>query len=487
MESNEFNSYLKTNFPRTSSFVSGFSLFIVDFFALLVCIAIGFFIVNLFAIHNINFKSFVNYTVFFPIIFLFFGIFGLYPGIMIPATTEVRNYTFATFLSFTAIVLSVIISDIKAVPLTKLITQGSQNFQLCIAFIIAFLSSVILLPASREFFKYVFCKKSWWGVPCVIYSNTDDFTLITEKLISRKYLGYKPCAILLSDYTDQKEYKGIPVISDKNSEIINCIHKHNIKSAIMYDYKGNTKPIMNLYRYTISVSSEQTSFTSTQQLKDIGGIIGFASTHNLTFKFNIFLKRLLDILIIIASSPLVIPIFLILMLLTKCTSKGPIFYGHVRVGKKGKSFKCWKFRSMNINSQEMLKEILENDPVRREEWERERKFVDDPRVTKFGKFLRKTSMDELPQLFNILIGDMSFVGPRPVTAEEMEKYGEHQDYVLSVLPGLTGMWQISGRSETSYDERIYFDTYYIQNWSIWLDLWILIKSVWVVIKGKGAY
>ena len=126
---------------------------------------------------------------------------------------------------------------------------------------------------------------------------------------------------------------------------------------------------------------------------------------------------------------------------------------------------------MNIRSQEMLEEILKTDPVRRAEWEAERKFKDDPRVTKFGKFLRKTSLDELPQLINILL----------------EKYGSHKDYVVSVAPGLSGMWQISGRSETSYEERIYYDTYYIQNWSVWLDVWILIKTVGVVLIGKGAY
>ena len=142
---------------------------------------------------------------------------------------------------------------------------------------------------------------------------------------------------------------------------------------------------------------------------------------------------------------------------------------------------------MCTNSQEILEQILATDPIRRAEWEKDRKFLDDPRVTKFGKILRKTSLDELPQIFNILKGDMSLVGPRPVTEPELIKYGKYQDYVLSVLPGLSGMWQISGRSDTGYEERISFDSYYIQNWSIWLDIWILLKTIWVVISGKGAY
>ena len=135
----------------------------------------------------------------------------------------------------------------------------------------------------------------------------------------------------------------------------------------------------------------------------------------------------------------------------------------------------------------MLEKILATNPVMKKEWEENRKFVNDPRVTPFGTFLRKTSLDELPQLFNILAGSMSFVGPRPVTKEELEKYGDSADFILSVTPGLSGMWQISGRSDTGYEERINLDTYYIQNWSTWFDMWIIVKTVWVVINGKGAY
>ena len=142
---------------------------------------------------------------------------------------------------------------------------------------------------------------------------------------------------------------------------------------------------------------------------------------------------------------------------------------------------------MVVNSQEILEKILSEDPERRAEWEKDRKFKDDPRITKIGKFLRNTSLDELPQFWNILKGDMSFIGPRPVTEPELEKYGNKVDFILSVKPGLSGMWQISGRSDTGYEERITLDAYYIQNWSIWLDIWIIIKTVWVVLRGKGAY
>ena len=305
-------------------------------------------------------------------------------------------------------------------------------------------------------------------------------------MLNHKSLGYHPAVIIDSSIDKQSDYKGIPVFPS-SEDILPVIKKHNVKQAIICDYKGDMMQIMNSYRYTITVSKNQTFFTSNQQLKDIAGTIGFSSIHNLTFKTNLFTKRILDILIVLFFSPLWIPIMIILAFLTKITSKGPIFYGHKRIGKNHKEIKCWKFRSMCTNSQEILEQILATDPVRRAEWEKDRKFLDDPRVTKFGKILRKTSLDELPQIFNILKGDMSLVGPRPVTEPELIKYGKYQDYVLSVLPGLSGMWQISGRSDTGYEERISFDSYYIQNWSIWLDIWILLKTIWVVISGKGAY
>ena len=147
----------------------------------------------------------------------------------------------------------------------------------------------------------------------------------------------------------------------------------------------------------------------------------------------------------------------------------------------------YKFRSMVVGADEILKEYLANNPEARKEYKKYKKLKKDPRITKVGEFIRKTSLDELPQLWNIFVGEMSFVGPRPVTKDELEKYGSNADYILTVTPGLSGMWQISGRSDTGYEERINLDTYYIQNWSFWLDLWIIIKTVWVVIKGKGAY
>jgi len=486
MNIDELQITFKRKYPHTSSFFSGLILFIVDALVLILCIGIGFFVVNLFIPGDINFRSFINYSLFVPIILCVFIFLGLYPGIMNPATEEIKKFCGGSFFSFFTLSISILISNIMNDNFSKYIIKDSETIPLFISFFIAFFCSIFFLPGFRETTKHLVQKSRLWGVPAVIYTTGDNADIIVNRLQRNKYLGYKPAIIIDSECTEPYTKDEIPVFPN-SPEIHKFIKDFNIKVALICDYEGDLFDIMTYYRYTITVPKTQNSFTMTQQLKDIGGIISFASTHNLHFKFNLILKRLLDIGLIILFLPLLIPVFLILMFLTKITSKGPIFYGHRRVGKNGKEFKCWKFRSMCIDSEEQLKKILAENPKMREEWEKDRKFQNDPRVTKFGKILRRTSLDELPQLINILVGQMSFIGPRPVTEPELLKYGEYKDYVLSVTPGLSGMWQTSGRSDTDYEGRIALDTYYIQNWSLWLDIWILIKTVWVVLKGNGAY
>ncbi len=486
MDEKEFDEFLSKNCEHTSSFWSGVGLCIVDGFVLFLCIGFGFFIVNLFVPSAINFKSFINYSIYIPFVLVLFGAIGLYPGIMNMPTEEVKRYCGVCFFSFIAIVISLYISNLNQAVYARYIIRDSSQIAVGAAFIVSFPFTVIFLPFTRHFAKKIFSKFKWWGVPAVIYTSKDSANEVINKLLKNKYLGYNPVAIFDSNAQEFKKTKDIPCFPI-DEKIFAVIKKHNIKCAIICDYKGDMFRIMSSYRYTISVPIHQNVGTTTQQIKDIAGITGFASVHNLTFKFNYFLKRLLDIFIILFFCPILIPLMLILMILVKCTSRGPVFYGHKRVGKNGKEFKCWKFRSMRIDADKMLEKILAENPEMRKQWEKERKFENDPRVTKFGKFLRKTSLDELPQLFNVFIGEMSLVGPRPVTDGELEKYGDSRDYVLSVLPGITGMWQTSGRSDTVYEERIMLDSYYIQNWSIWLDLWILIKTIWVVLDKKGAY
>lgn len=198
------------------------------------------------------------------------------------------------------------------------------------------------------------------------------------------------------------------------------------------------------------------------------------------------IKTVMDKLAAFCGLVVLSPLFLFIIYKIR-KDGGPAFYGHVRVGKDGKPFKCWKFRSMILNSAEVLEELLKNDPAAREEWERDFKLREDPRITKIGAFLRKSSLDELPQLWNVLKGEMSLVGPRPVIEDERKYYGEKWAEYLSVKPGMTGLWQVSGRNDTTYDERVEMDADYVHNWSLWSDFTIIFKTIFVVLDHRGAY
>jgi undecaprenyl-phosphate galactose phosphotransferase len=166
---------------------------------------------------------------------------------------------------------------------------------------------------------------------------------------------------------------------------------------------------------------------------------------------------------------------------------GHAIFAHKRIGRDGKTFNCLKFRTMHMDAERKLRELLAQDPALQEEWSREFKLRNDPRVTDVGQLLRRTSLDELPQLFNVIRGDMSLVGPRPVVQDELCRYGEDVDYFLMVRPGMTGLWQVSGRNDVGYDARVYLDTWYVKNWSLWYDIAILFKTIKVVFKREGAY
>lgn len=210
--------------------------------------------------------------------------------------------------------------------------------------------------------------------------------------------------------------------------------------------------------------------------------------NNLARKTNRIAKRIFDIVFSIMVMGIVIPVSIVVMALIMIESPGaaPIFK-HYRVGKDGKLFPCYKFRSMIPNAQEKLKEYLKENPEANEEWNKYFKLKHDPRITKIGRIIRKTSIDELPQFLNVLKGEMSWVGPRPIIRDEEHYYGKYIKDYYSVLPGITGMWQVNGRSDTGYTERVAMDVWYVRNWSVWIDIALVCKTAKGVIFGKGAY
>ena len=210
--------------------------------------------------------------------------------------------------------------------------------------------------------------------------------------------------------------------------------------------------------------------------------------NNVTLTYlNLFIKRVVDIIGGLVGTIILIPLTVIIGVINFVNKdNGPIFYSHTRIGKNGKYFKMYKFRTMVVDADEKLKELLENNEDIRKEWYENRKLKNDPRITKIGKFLRKTSLDEWPQFVSVLTGKMSLVGPRAVVNDEIEKFGIYKKDVLSVKPGITGYWAANGRSDTTYEERVHMEYKYVENFSIWMDIKILFKTVISVIKKEGA-
>jgi undecaprenyl-phosphate galactose phosphotransferase len=209
--------------------------------------------------------------------------------------------------------------------------------------------------------------------------------------------------------------------------------------------------------------------------------------NNLKSLTNRFVKRLFDLVVCIISLPFVVIIIGVIGIIIRSESRGAAIYAHERIGRRGKPFKCFKFRTMERDAEEKLRDMLESDESLRHEWETTWKLRDDPRVTKIGRLLRKSSLDELPQIFNVLKGEMSLVGPRPYLPRELSDIREHIQIIGSAKPGITGLWQVSGRSDTVYRYRVRLDTWYVMNWSLWLDIAILFKTVRVVLRAEGAY
>lgn len=271
---------------------------------------------------------------------------------------------------------------------------------------------------------------------------------------------------------------------DKRTQFIVAVESNqgDVRNAWLRDF------MIKGYRYVsviptlrgVPLDSTDMSFIFSHE------VMIFRVQQNLAKLSSRILKRTFDI---IGSISIIVILSPLLIYISHKVKKdgGPAIYGHERVGKDGKSFKCLKFRSMVVNSKQVLEELLLSNADAKAEWDATFKLKNDPRITKIGQFLRKTSLDELPQLFNVLKGEMSLVGPRPIITAELERYNDEVEYYLLSKPGMTGLWQVSGRSDVDYDTRVYLDAWYVKNWSMWNDIAILFKTITVVLKKDGAY
>jgi Undecaprenyl-phosphate galactose phosphotransferase WbaP len=219
---------------------------------------------------------------------------------------------------------------------------------------------------------------------------------------------------------------------------------------------------------------------------DLEGRLTLKTQYNLLDRKSTLTKRVFDLIIGLGAGLLLLPVLLLIALLIRLDSPGPVIFTQDRMGRGGKRFPCYKFRTMRVGAEDILKNMLAADAAANQEYLLYHKLAKDPRITRMGRLLRKFSLDELPQLLNILSGDLSVVGPRAYLPAELPEMGAYASLILSVTPGLTGWWQVMGRHNTTFAERLRLDEYYLSNWSLWLDVYIAIKTMWIMISGKGA-
>lgn len=323
--------------------------------------------------------------------------------------------------------------------------------------------------------------------------------LTAERLIKfwREDLGYRYKIIgLIDDHPISEELpKNFPILGTFN-EARRIIRSKKVKTVVI------AAPGLGKERLQDLINEIQPHVKNVSFVPDLIGtpmssvdlsllfsekILMLNLRNNLSRPYNRVIKRIFDLTLTIVGGLMISPILLLIAFVVAIDNRGQIIFAHRRVGAAGKKFSCYKFQTMVPDAKEKLEKYLAENPEARREWDETFKLTNDPRVTKLGAFLRRTSLDELPQLWNVIRGEMSLVGPRPIVQKEVPRYGKNIREYYMVLPGITGMWQVSGRSDTTYPERVAMDTWYVRNWSVWIDLMYLFKTIKAVIIGKGAY
>ncbi|ROE53859.1 undecaprenyl-phosphate galactose phosphotransferase WbaP [Klebsiella pneumoniae] len=354
---------------------------------------------------------------------------------------------------------------------------------------------LVLVPTLRMTAKLILHKLNLWQRDTWVIGCGANAQEAYLAINSERNLGLNIVGFVASDglSTSGKQINGLPVIAESPKWLEGINKKTQFIVAVesdQSDIRNNwlRNFMIQGYRYVsviptlrgMPLDSTDMSFIFSHE------VMIFRVQQNLAKWSSRFLKRSFDVIGSLAIITVLSPVLIYISQKVK-KDGGPAIYGHERIGKGGKPFKCLKFRSMVINSKEVLDELLEKDMDAKREWDSTFKLKNDPRVTKIGCFLRRTSLDELPQLFNVLKGEMSLVGPRPIITAELVRYNEEVDYYLLSKPGMTGLWQVSGRSDVDYETRVYLDAWYVKNWSMWNDIAILFKTIGVVLKKYGAY
>jgi len=416
-----------------------------------------------------------------PFLFVFLMVYAaidLYSGLGVGAPEELRRVTLASTILFVCL---------AAFTMSMRGAQKHVTWNLVLAIFL----SIALVPLTRECVRQLFARAPWWGYPAVVFGSGRASETVVKAMLADPGLGLKPIAVM-DDGVHGGDIHGVPVLGDPRFApfLLQPDQSAYAVFAMPDVTQAQLLPLIERYATNFSHVLVIPEFADLSTLwvrpKSVGGMLGLEMRQN-ALRTGQMSKRILDVALCAMGAMLAVPICAIITLLIKLDSRGPALYGQRRIGRGGKLFTAWKFRSMVINADSALEKHLAANPALRREWERDHKLKNDPRVTRVGRLLRKTSLDELPQLWNVLTGDMSLVGPRPIVEKEVPKYGRSFDLYARVKGGITGLWQVSGRNDTTYEQRVQLDLFYVRNWSVWLDFCILFRTIAVVLFRKGAY
>jgi len=350
--------------------------------------------------------------------------------------------------------------------------------------------SLIAVPLARGKAKGVLIHRDGWGVPAVVYGAGEAGARVVRQLQEERGIGYRPVAV----FDDDPERWGgfldtIPIVGELNEVAPEAAVAFLALPENERDHQSELlEGTLSLYPTVVVVPELVDGPTLGVRPRDIGGILAFEIAATLTRPAPRILKRLVDLAVVVALAPFWVPVVALLAAAIWLEDRAHPFYGQVRIGQDGETFTAWKLRTMVPDADAALQRALDADPALREEWETFFKLEHDPRITRVGRLLRRTSLDELPQLINVLVGDMSLVGPRPLPRYHHEELVPRVRQLRErVRPGITGLWQVSGRSDSGNAGMERWDPYYVRNWSPWLDAVILVRTVRVVLQGSGAY
>ena len=395
--------------------------------------------------------------------------------------------------------LRVVINTLTAAAaINAVLTLVTKQYSPVTQYLAAWTAAIVLIPCGRYLLRSYLLRLGKWQKPTVIIGTGPNAREACAALASEPLMGFDVVAFVrLSAEADavapvDMPGPGIPV-EPESAWNIERLLRHQVVIAL----EGGDAGMQADWLARLARAGHREVFLA-PTLRGLA-LHGMEITHffrhellllgvrnNLARKGPRLLKRIFDVTASLLLLCLLAPLLIWIALRIRMSGSSAIF-SHSRVGRDGRMFPCYKFRTMVPDAERVLQRLLDADPAARAEWAREFKLKNDPRVTAVGQFLRETSLDELPQIWNVLKGDMSLVGPRPVIAEELPRYGDDRSFYLQVRPGVTGLWQISGRNDVDYGYRVSLDTWYVRNWSLWYDLAILMKTASVVFGRKGAY